>query len=115
MNMDQIKDKMTEALEEIISEEFILATSDQLSACRKVLDPRAVPGRMWYNDDILVVPNGSSIRMLNYYGGFEYVAQEERTEYGEYTFFSAEDSRVARLLSVLTGNKGHNDVEADEE
>lgn len=108
MNLEKVQAKMEETVEELLTEEFKIVTSKQMTDLRAVIDYRALPYRMWYNEETLVVST-SSMGMLNYYGGFEYVDKENRSEYGIYTFFSDEDSRVKRLLDVL------NDVKDEEE
>lgn len=56
------------------------------------LDPRAA-NRLWIGSDFIAVRKHDD-RLLQYYGGFEYVDKEHRTECGEYVFYSTEDDRV---------------------
>lgn len=37
-------------------------------------------------------------RSLEYYGGWEYIDSEFKTEYGDYTFYDGEASRVASVI-----------------
>ncbi len=54
--------------------------------------PRAA-NRLWIGSDFIAVRKHDD-RSLQYYGGFEYVDKEHRTECGEYVFYSTEDDRV---------------------
>lgn len=65
------------------------------------LDERARPSQFWYNTDCLVVKG--STRMLDYYGGFEYVDDEYKKTLGDYTFYSTEHSRVSSLVDRMYG------------
>lgn len=40
-------------------------------------------------------------RSLEYYGGWEYIDSELKTEYGDYTFYDGEASRVARVIETV--------------
>lgn len=101
MNIEQIKDKINQTIEELLGEEFSKATTEQRELLgRSVIDPRALPSQMWYNEDTLVVPT-AHIGMLNYYGGFEYIGKEDRAEFGDYTVFSGDSDRVQELLDKL--------------
>lgn len=102
MNLDDVKAKMEEVVEDMLEEDFKIVTSEQMKALRNVIDHRGLPGRVWYSEDTLVFPT-KSMGMANYYAGFEYIPKEERAEFGEYTFFSGENGRVAKLLNVLNG------------
>lgn len=61
------------------------------------LDRRAAY-RLFITDEVIAVPKGDD-RVLQYYGGFEYVDKEYRKELGDWVFYSAEDDRVYRHLS----------------
>lgn len=61
------------------------------------LDRRAAY-RLYITDEVIAVPKGDD-RVLQYYGGFEYVDKEYRKELGDWVFYSAEDDRVYRHLS----------------
>ena len=70
------------------------------------LDRRAAY-RLYVTDEVIAVPKGDD-RVLQYYGGFEYVDKEYRRELGDWVFYSAEDNRVASHLDR------YNEVEEDE-
>lgn len=40
-------------------------------------------------------------RSLEYYGGWEYIDSEFKTEYGDYTFYDGEASRVASVIEAV--------------
>ena len=52
---------------------------------------------------IIVSKNNDST--LQYYGGFEYVDKEARTELGKYVFYNAEDGRVAECIARYEDSK----------
>ena len=60
------------------------------------LDHRAAR-RLWINTDGIVA-RMSDDRVLQYYGGFEYVNKDYRTEVGKWVFYSAEDDRVQECI-----------------
>jgi hypothetical protein len=64
----------------------------QVQAEQLGLDPRA--GYRLYIDDECIAVSMDNDRSLQYYGGFEYVDKEYRTEMGGYVFYNREDNRV---------------------
>jgi hypothetical protein len=116
MKLEQVQYEVGRQVETILDGgDFKQSTAEQRKAIgESVLDIRAVPYKMWYSEDVLVVQGGSSLRMLNYYGGFEYVDQECVYTAGDYVFFSGDDSRVSSVLNVLNGKEQDED-ELDEE
>jgi hypothetical protein len=71
------------------------------------LDRRAAY-RLFITDEVIAVPKGDD-RVLQYYGGFEYVDKEYRHELGDWVFYSANDDRVMGHLNR------YNEVEEEEE
>lgn len=71
------------------------------------LDRRAAY-RIYVTDEVIAVPKCDD-RVLQYYGGFEYVDKEYRRELGDWVFYSAEDDRVAEHLDR------YNEVEEEED
>lgn len=67
------------------------------------LDRRAAY-RLFITDEVIAVPKGAD-RVLQYYGGFEYVDKEYRKELGDWVFYSAEDDRVYGHLSRYEGEE----------
>lgn len=57
------------------------------------LDPRCA-SRLYVSDEAIAV-NVTEDRLVQYYGGFEYVSREERVVAGSYVFYMATDSRIS--------------------
>lgn len=55
---------------------------------------------LYVNDDCIAV-RGYNDRVLQYYGGFEYVDEQDRKEVGDWVFYMADSSRVADCLDSL--------------
>lgn len=86
MNVYALIDEVNE-----LAERFIKGL-DEVRSKDLGLDPRA-GGRLYISEDVIVVSKHSD-RSLQYYGGFEYVDQEYRSEVGDYVFYTADDDRV---------------------
>jgi hypothetical protein len=74
---------------------------DQVPASDLGLDIRC--GRVLVDmvDQVIAVPN-HNIRMLDYYGGFEYIKEGEgRVTMGDYTFFTSDNDRVDDCFKSL--------------
>lgn len=99
MDFDRIQSKLNDAFQELMEEEGVERITDE-QAARWPLDTRARPQRMYTNGEVLCVPS-NYIRMLDYYGGFEYVGAEHRMQVGEWVIFSNEDSRVAQVIDEM--------------
>ena len=54
-------------------------------------------GTIYINEEYIAVDKYKA-GTLDYYGGFEYVDKEHRTEMGYYVFYSRESSRVAEHI-----------------
>ena len=72
--------------------EFVYKMSDA-TAIQLALDARAFSGRVGVDETAIAVHRDQD-RMLQYYGGFEYVDKEYRVEVGDFIFYLAGDSRV---------------------
>ena len=68
--------------------EMEMVRADQIG-----LDIRA-GHRLWINEDCIVVTKAGD-RSLQYYGGFEYVDKEYRTELGDFVVYMTDDGRVS--------------------
>lgn len=65
------------------------------------LDVRA--GYVWVDtEEELIIVRGS--RSLDYYGGFEYVPEDARSNFGNYTIYSADSERVADAVNFYEEN-----------
>ena len=65
-----------------------------------------------YVDDHTVAVHVTGQQPLEYYGGFEYVSKDCVFSLGEFTFYSIEDSRVARHIEEFL--EGHEEEEMEE-
>lgn len=85
-----------------IIEQFNDLIQDKLADGKRVnakaigLDARA--GNVWIFEDCIVTDQP---RVLDYYGGFEYVDNRYVTVLGDYKIYSAEDSRVQDSLDFF--------------
>jgi len=61
------------------------------------LDARASK-KLYIGDDFIAVKK-SNDGTLKYYGGFEYISQDCRSEIGDYVFYYGDDSRVQDCIS----------------
>ena len=93
MSFDELYDSATELAEATIEE------AEQVTAGDLRLDERAFY-KGWVTADCIIV-HKSEDRLLQYYGGFEYVAKECRLELGSYVFYSQSDERVAGHLEYF--------------
>jgi len=73
------------------------------------LEPRA-GYRLYINDECIGIDKDND-RMLQYYGGFEYVDKEYRKELGDYVFYLAEDDRVSGHISMWRGDEEEDEDE----
>ena len=98
---------MTTSLVSIVEEaeeEFRAALSElpYVSASELGLDRRC--GHVWVSEMENVIISETSTRMLDYYGGFEYVKEEdgERFQFRDFTIYFGEYSgRVQRAIDIF--------------
>lgn len=107
---DHLNRQVNDLVKETLEQDFKEATRDQLKDVR--LDPRAMPCKAWFSDDTLVIRK-SDERLLNYYGGFEYVDDRHRKTLGDYVMFSDECSRVSSILATLNGDEEEDEDESE--
>jgi hypothetical protein len=69
----------------------LLKTTSRVAASRVGLDVRC--GTLTIGDNFIAVPKHSD-RLLQYYGGFEYVDKDARQELGDWVFYTLDDDRV---------------------
>ena len=81
---------------EFVHNEMIETTADKLG-----LDPRA--GSRFYVSENIIAINIAQDRILKYYGGFEYVNDVYRREYGDYIFYLGDCDRVRKHLDKFHG------------
>jgi len=88
---------------------------DLVTADKAGLDPRC--GSIWIGEDCIAVKGSYGKRMIEYYGGFEYVNKDEVFALGEFTFYSSESSRVSECIDLYLEmkEKGEDEEENEEE
>lgn len=62
-----------------------VADMDHANARQLGLDPRC--GRLYVNQDCIIVSSESAARTLEYYGGFSYIESEHKVQIGDYTVY----------------------------
>lgn len=93
-------------LEEIIesgAEDLILQAEHVRDLSTLGLDQRASYGGMWAdlrNEEWVAVKKDED-RVLQYYGGFEYIDKEFRKELGDYVFYLTEPDEEGRVNSCF--------------
>jgi len=103
-NVEELQNYVEEFTDGLLQDMNVkVMAKEQRETCG--LDPRALPTRVWYNDDFMIVPSGLR-KVLDYYGGFEYVEPENVYTVGDLTFYSGECERVRRVLDALNGVEG---------
>ena len=85
----------------------------RVSAVELGLDIRC--GRAYVDEDLqaIVVDSGNA-RSYNYYGGFEYIDDEDKRQLGDYTVYMDSSERVREALEYLMEKEGLCDSEVDE-
>ena len=85
----------------------------RVSAVELGLDVRC--GRAYVDDNMeyIVVDKGNA-RSYNYYGGFEYIDDEDKREMGDYVIYLNTCDRVNDALECLMEKEGLCDSEVDE-
>jgi hypothetical protein len=89
MTLVGLLDEVSDAVEKILTEDMTHLTD----VCPLGLDNRCNYSGIWINGDYIVVKK-SEKRVMEYYGGFEYVDRDYVTEIGDYVIYSREDGRV---------------------
>lgn len=84
-------DYMVETVTEMVNE-TVYNNTEQTNADRLGMDSRA-GYKLFVNEDYIIVEKSES-RMLDYYGGFEYIDSDYVETLGDFVFYSAQDERV---------------------
>lgn len=83
-------------------ESFIATNMNKVSPEQLGLDSRA--GYFIYANQDGIAVNNNSVSQFDYYGGMEYVERDARHEFGNWTFYSNVDDRVAKCIKHLNGD-----------
>ena len=82
----------------------------KVTAVELGLDVRC--GSAYVDEDMeSIVVECYNVRSYNYYGGFEYIDEEDRRELGDYTVFLNTSDRVQEALECLMEREGLCDSE----
>lgn len=101
VNFEELTERLNEVVEDVIRE-CKKVTDKQRGTCG--LDIRAVPYTMYYNHYLLILPKQYR-KLLDYYGGFEFVDEKHVTEAGNYVIYDGEDCRVSSVMVSLMDNE----------
>jgi hypothetical protein len=85
--LNTLMHEINEKVEDLINEEFREVKPKDVG-----LDARS--GYCLFINEEYIAVRKSDRRPLDYYGGFEYVDEENVTVLGDYVFYSADDERV---------------------
>jgi hypothetical protein len=89
-------DYVDECMDEV---EKLVRHMDYVCPVELGLDRRAAY-RLFVDSECVVVRKNED-RTLQYYGGFEYVDKEYRTEFGDYVIYTADGDRVSACIQYL--------------
>lgn len=98
MEFYEMLDTVTDAVDAFVTESTEKVKPEEIG-----LDNRE-GYTLFINEDVIVVDKERD-KGLQYYGGFEYVDAEYRTEIGAYVFYSCEDERVQGHIQKWLDNK----------
>ena len=90
----ELNEEINRRIEERLEEEGF----EQATKANVNLDSRAICADMWRSPRCIVVKGKYAIRALEYYGGFEYIDEEDTAACGDYKFFFATNDRVEEAL-----------------
>ena len=91
---------MIESVNETVN--AFIRTMTEVKADELGLDSRC--GHLRVSYDSIAVPKHND-NTLQYYGGFEYVDKDHRTEVGDWVFYFDGDDRVSEHLYTYVGNE----------
>jgi hypothetical protein len=106
MSIYQIIDSINDQVYTHVMDNMTKVRADKLG-----LDIRA--GYTLYVDDECIAVSMDNDRSLQYYGGFEYIDKEYRSQVGDWVFYNREDDRVNDCLERFTENKSEELTEND--
>ena len=87
MAIYELMNEVNAKVDQLIDDEFRSVKPEEVG-----LDTRSAY-QLFINEDFIAIRK-SNRRSLDYYGGFEYVDEENVTVLGDYVFYSADDERV---------------------
>ena len=87
--------ELQEKIEQMVDQYFEDARAQRVSTEKVGLDHRA--GYVFISTEEGWIASRNT-RLLEYYGGFEYIGEEHKVTVGEITFYSSDHSRVADAI-----------------
>lgn len=94
-NVWTLVDEVSRTVEKFIDNHMTKTNAESLG-----LDPRA--GYSLFVNGECIAVRAYNDRLLQYYGGFEYIDQEDRREVGDWVFYMSESDRVADCLDCFS-------------
>ena len=94
-DMDSIISSVNEGIER-----YIKRTMREVT-CKEIRLDERCGSRFWISEEGLV-GRADTDKRLQYYGGFEY-EKDQRSEIGDYVFYSSDSSRVSDHISRVLG------------
>lgn len=82
--------------------EWLAENATQVRAEKAGLDGRV--GNIWIADDAIICET-YNVGRLEYYGGFEYVDKEQRSQIGNLVIYYANDDRVMEAIEWFNENE----------
>ena len=104
-NFDQLLTYVNSLAEEM------LKTTIAVHAAEVGLDYRC--GHLYVGQDFVAIPK-SMKRIVDYYGGFEYVDKEYVHTIGEYVFYQNGSNRIERIIDKAYGNEDEEDDDGED-
>ena len=97
--MRDLEKKISELIENYIEDSYV----NSAKASDIGLDPRSGSDILISEQENWIAVRGDySKRILEYYGGFEYVCSENKKVLGEYTFYFSDSDRVQGALEYYS-------------
>ena len=98
--------ELEQQVEELLKQYMKSAEAVRVSASKVGLDIRA--GSVYVSVEENWIAVRGETRMIDYYGGFEYIDPYERKTIGEYTFYEGDNDRVQDCLEFYRENLTQN-------
>ena len=96
--------ELEQKIEELLEEYMESAGAVKVRAEEVGLDARC--GFVWISTDELWIEVEGSTRLVDYYGGFEYIDEQAKKTIDRYTFYEGEDGRIEDCLEFY---RAHNE------
>jgi hypothetical protein len=91
-------DKLSQNIESLVKAYFNETNAVTTNATNLGLDNRICKLKVSVDEEYIAVTQGYNERMLEYYGGFDYVSGESKHLIGGYVFYTGDDNRVNEAI-----------------